>query len=80
MCHGERDDLVGMSWGEDTFNQLTSLGVTGQFHRFPNMLHELKKKELEMLYSWINSRVKKDSTLWLDEFNIRKLNCYLLAN
>jgi len=60
MCHGERDDLVKISWGEDTFNRLTSLGVTAEFHRFPNMLHELKKKELEMLYSWINNRIKDE--------------------
>lgn len=61
MCQGERDDLVKMSWGEETFNNLTSLGVTGEFHRFPNMLHELKKKELELLYSWINNKVKADN-------------------
>lgn len=60
MCHGERDDLVRMSWGEETFNNLTSRGITGEFHRFPNMLHELKKKELELLYSWINNKVKND--------------------
>uniref|UniRef100_A0A1B6KUS9 palmitoyl-protein hydrolase n=2 Tax=Graphocephala atropunctata TaxID=36148 RepID=A0A1B6KUS9_9HEMI len=60
MCHGERDDLVRVGWGEETLNRLTSLGVTAEFHRFPNMLHELKKKELEMLYSWINGLVKND--------------------
>ncbi|XP_054278628.1 lysophospholipase-like protein 1 [Macrosteles quadrilineatus] len=58
MCHGERDDLVKMEWVEETFNTLTNLGVTAEFHRFPNMLHELKKKELEMLYGWIKNRVK----------------------
>uniref|UniRef100_A0A1B6GQS3 palmitoyl-protein hydrolase n=1 Tax=Cuerna arida TaxID=1464854 RepID=A0A1B6GQS3_9HEMI len=60
MCHGERDDLVSVGWGEETLNRLTSLGVTAEFHRFPNMLHELKKKEMEMLYSWVNGLLKND--------------------
>ncbi|CAH1371094.1 hypothetical protein MTP99_012586 [Tenebrio molitor] len=53
MCHGDKDELVPLSWGQDTFTKLTSLGVKGEFVPLKNTLHELKKNELEKLLQWI---------------------------
>ncbi|XP_044254850.1 lysophospholipase-like protein 1 [Tribolium madens] len=52
MCHGDRDELVPLEWGEETFNNLTKLGVKGEFIPLTNTLHELKKNELEKLLEW----------------------------
>ncbi|GFG31543.1 hypothetical protein Cfor_09199 [Coptotermes formosanus] len=48
------DTLVPNEWGQYTFNRLKQLGVCGEFHTIPNMLHEMKGKELRQLYDWIN--------------------------
>ncbi|RZC35627.1 lysophospholipase-like protein 1, partial [Asbolus verrucosus] len=53
MCHGDRDTLVPLSWGETTFTKLTNLGVKGEFKPLKNTMHELKKNELESLLEWI---------------------------
>lgn len=55
MCHGERDSLVPLEWGQNTFKELTNLGVKGEFLKLPNTMHELKKNELENLLKWINT-------------------------
>lgn len=53
MCHGDRDTLVPMAWGKNTYEQLTKLGIQGNFHPIRNTLHELKKQELLDLFAWI---------------------------
>lgn len=53
MYHGERDSLVPMSWGKDTYDQLTELGVSGEFKTLKNTLHELKASELNEIQDWI---------------------------
>ncbi|XP_045467796.1 lysophospholipase-like protein 1 [Harmonia axyridis] len=57
MCHGERDEMVPLQWGKDTFDQLTTLGVKGEFMKLPNTFHELKSKEIESLLEWIEARL-----------------------
>jgi acetyl esterase/lipase len=57
MCHGDRDTLIPHEWGQYTFNRLKQLGVHGEFHTLHNSLHEMKEKELQQLYSWINRRL-----------------------
>lgn len=52
MCHGDRDTLVPLQWGQETFENLSQLGVKGDFHTLKNTLHELKKKEVEQLSQW----------------------------
>ncbi|XP_076252598.1 lysophospholipase-like protein 1 isoform X1 [Rhynchophorus ferrugineus] len=54
MAHGDRDTMVPISWGQETYNQLTKLSVKGQFKPIPQTMHELKKNELEELLKWIN--------------------------
>lgn len=53
MYHGERDSLVPVSWGRETFDELLSLGVSGEFKKLKNTLHELKANELLEIQDWI---------------------------
>lgn len=57
FCHGNRDELVPVEYGQSSFNHLQSLGISGQFHIIKNALHEMKTYEIDMLYEWINERV-----------------------
>lgn len=52
MAHGEKDTMVPISWGKKTFEELTKLGVNGDFVPLVYTLHELKKSELEGLFKW----------------------------
>lgn len=54
MCHGERDTLVPLKWGKETFETLSQLGVKGQFIPLKNTMHELKKNEVLGLFQWIS--------------------------
>ncbi|XP_017966747.2 lysophospholipase-like protein 1 [Drosophila navojoa] len=53
MFHGERDTLVPLEWGLETFESLQKLGVTGTFKPLKNTLHELKRSSLLDLQEWI---------------------------
>uniref|UniRef100_A0A7G3AND7 palmitoyl-protein hydrolase n=2 Tax=Lutzomyia longipalpis TaxID=7200 RepID=A0A7G3AND7_LUTLO len=55
MFHGERDTLVPIKWGMETFNNLQDLNVKGNFVPVRNTMHELKKSELLQLQEWILS-------------------------
>lgn len=59
MCHGDRDTMVPLSWGEETHKNLASLGINTEFVPIKNCLHELKKRELEGLLNWINTIIVK---------------------
>jgi phospholipase/carboxylesterase len=53
LAHGEDDSLVPVSWGKNTYSQLTAHGINGSFHSLPKTEHELSKAELKALYGWI---------------------------
>ncbi|KAL3277051.1 hypothetical protein HHI36_012412 [Cryptolaemus montrouzieri] len=53
MCHGNKDDMVPITWGKNTFDKLEQLGVKGEFIELQNTFHELKSKEISSLLSWI---------------------------
>ncbi|XP_002073007.2 lysophospholipase-like protein 1 [Drosophila willistoni] len=53
MFHGERDTLVPIEWGQESFESLQKLGVTGTFKPLKNTLHELKKSSLIEIEQWI---------------------------
>lgn len=53
--HGDRDSLVPLKWGKETYDKLTSLGVQGEFVPLKNTMHELKTKEILQLVDWINT-------------------------
>lgn len=57
MCHGTADDLIPEPWGKETFTSLTKHGVVGEYTVLPNVFHELDKKELIKLSSWIQQRI-----------------------
>ncbi|XP_052220459.1 lysophospholipase-like protein 1 isoform X2 [Dreissena polymorpha] len=61
--HGEQDTLVAYSWGRDTYKRLTSLGVQGEFHSVPDLLHELDRQTLNRLCDWIQAREPPTSLL-----------------
>lgn len=54
MCHGDRDTLVPIAWGRETFENLTELGVKGEFVSLRNTMHELKKNEIVGLFEWLS--------------------------
>ncbi|KAJ8951016.1 hypothetical protein NQ318_006401 [Aromia moschata] len=53
MCHGDRDTLVPISWGQKTYKDLTQLGINAEFVPIKNTLHELKRQEIKDLFDWI---------------------------
>lgn len=53
MYHGDRDSLVPQSWGKETYDELLTLGATGEFKSLKNTLHELKANELLEIQEWI---------------------------
>ncbi|GAB0087817.1 lysophospholipase-like protein 1 [Sergentomyia squamirostris] len=55
MFHGERDMMVPLSSGKETFDNLIQLGVKGNFVPVRNTLHEIKKSELLQLQEWLLS-------------------------
>lgn len=57
MFHGDRDTLVPIEWGKQTFEKLTELGVKGEFVPLRNTLHELKTREITQLNEWINTNL-----------------------
>lgn len=57
MFHGERDTLVPLEWGQETFETLKDLGVTGTFTPLKNTLHELKIKSLLEIEQWILTKL-----------------------
>lgn len=53
MFHGERDSLVPMSWGKETYDELRKFGVSAEYKTLKNTLHELKANELHEIQEWI---------------------------
>nr|XP_033324099.1 lysophospholipase-like protein 1 [Megalopta genalis] len=51
--HGTRDALVSVQWGEESYNNLTKLGVKGQFRLLDGRHHELTAFELKSFKNWI---------------------------
>lgn len=57
MFHGDRDNLVPLSWGRESFEELVQLGVDGEFKPLKNTLHELKAKQLRDTHEWIMTQL-----------------------
>lgn len=47
------DDLVDLSWGQNTFKELKSLGVEGEFHLLERLGHSINKKGLNVIKGWV---------------------------
>ncbi|XP_068627486.1 acyl-protein thioesterase 1 homolog 1-like [Battus philenor] len=53
QLHGDIDDLVELSWGQRTFEELKKLGVTGEFHVMERLGHSINKKGMHLIGDWI---------------------------
>ncbi|XP_064554458.1 lysophospholipase-like protein 1 [Drosophila montana] len=62
MFHGERDTLVPLEWGLETFESLQKQGIEGTFTPLKSTLHELKKRSLLDLEEWILKKLPLFST------------------
>lgn len=62
QCHGGKDSLVHLQWGQETFNKLKALKVKGEFHTYKELTHEMSTDELSQLKDWI-SRILPDVDL-----------------
>ncbi|XP_041757697.1 carboxylesterase SOBER1-like [Coregonus clupeaformis] len=59
--HGTGDKLVFHKWGEETTALLKKAGMTTTFHSFPGLQHQLSRPEIELLRSWILTKLLPDS-------------------
>nr|XP_046171162.1 lysophospholipase-like protein 1 isoform X1 [Oncorhynchus gorbuscha] len=59
--HGTGDELVFHKWGEETTALLKKAGMTTTFHSFPGLQHQLSRPEIELLRSWILTKLRPDS-------------------
>uniref|UniRef100_A0A4W5J9Z2 palmitoyl-protein hydrolase n=1 Tax=Hucho hucho TaxID=62062 RepID=A0A4W5J9Z2_9TELE len=59
--HGPGDELVFRKWGEETMALLKKAGMTTTFHSFPGLQHQLFRPEIELLRSWILTKLLPDS-------------------
>ncbi|KAH8271812.1 hypothetical protein KR044_006603 [Drosophila immigrans] len=53
MFHGTDDKVVEFDWGQETYNTLIDLGVTGSFTELPNAEHELMESSMLDVEQWI---------------------------
>ncbi|XP_028836671.1 lysophospholipase-like protein 1 [Denticeps clupeoides] len=57
QCHGTADQLVFHEWGEQTSMLLRKAGMKVTFQSIPGLNHELSTTEIELLRSWILSKL-----------------------
>lgn len=57
FCHGEGDQLIDLSWGQNMYKRLTQLGVVGNFHKMTNLDHSINATELRLVKSWVTERI-----------------------
>lgn len=53
MIHGDDDELVPYKWGRIAFDELTRMGVRGEFITLKAVKHEMKTEELLHVERWI---------------------------
>ncbi|XP_071401885.1 lysophospholipase-like protein 1 isoform X5 [Centroberyx affinis] len=62
QCHGTSDDLVLHQWGEDTAALLRKAGMGATFHSLPGLHHQLSQPEMELLRTWILTKLPPAAT------------------
>uniref|UniRef100_A0A146MFX3 palmitoyl-protein hydrolase n=1 Tax=Lygus hesperus TaxID=30085 RepID=A0A146MFX3_LYGHE len=55
--HGEYDEMVNISEGRTTFEELKKLGVQGKFLTLPRQGHVVSKKEIEDLFQFVSELI-----------------------
>jgi phospholipase/carboxylesterase len=63
QAHGSKDPLVDPRWGGMTHKALKQLGISSQYHVYPNLLHEVGHTEIASLYNWILSRLPPEKAV-----------------
>ncbi|KPJ06339.1 Lysophospholipase-like protein 1 [Papilio machaon] len=53
QIHGDNDDLVDLTWGRNTYNELKKYGVNGEFHVMPKLGHSINKRGMNIISDWI---------------------------
>lgn len=57
QIHGDADELVDMKWGQDSFEQLKSLGVQGEFHVQQKLGHSINRRGIAIIKEWIEKHL-----------------------
>ncbi len=60
QAHGDVDEMVPLPWGRNTFDELKDMGVKGEFHVIEHTYHEIKGREIDLLFDWITKTVPAD--------------------
>lgn len=53
MYHGDSDNMVPILWAQETFDELVTLGVNGEFKTLENTPHKLRAGQLHEIEDWI---------------------------
>ncbi|KAJ7985672.1 hypothetical protein DPEC_G00354490 [Dallia pectoralis] len=61
QCHGTGDELVAHKWGQNTMVLLKQAGLAVSFHSFSDLQHQLSQPEMELLRSWILTKLIPNS-------------------
>lgn len=54
--HGQDDDIVNVSWAEETNQNLLNLGVKATFNIEPGLKHDISSDQLGRLFQWIQNQ------------------------
>ncbi|XP_072931056.1 lysophospholipase-like protein 1 isoform X2 [Epargyreus clarus] len=57
QIHGDSDELVDLSWGQTTFNELKACGVQGEFHIMERLGHSINKRGMNIIKEWLEKRL-----------------------
>jgi len=60
IAHGEQDDIVSESLGQDAKNILDQWGYQNEYHRYP-MAHSVCLEEINDISAWLVSVLSKES-------------------
>lgn len=54
MRHGDKDAVIPLELGEETYNRLQDVGVDADFSIISGMDHDVADEEIEELLEWID--------------------------
>ncbi|XP_053624459.1 lysophospholipase-like protein 1 isoform X2 [Plodia interpunctella] len=57
QVHGDSDEMVPLTWGQQTFEQVQQLGVKGEFHILERLGHSLNKSGIAKIKKFIEKHL-----------------------
>jgi predicted esterase len=57
MCHGSADSVVLEKWGQQSYQYLQDIGITGRYVVYPGMEHEMSNAELRDVIEFIERKL-----------------------